>query len=76
MSYYSPKTKVFVSFDYDHDEDLKILFCGQAEHDDTPFEITDVSVKKARQKPAGLVTFFARRPDRQTKRSLNDAAMR
>ena len=53
------KTKVFISFDFDHDQDLKILFCGQAKHDDTPFEITDVSVKeelfgdwkaKARQK--------------------------
>jgi len=53
------KTKVFVSFDYDNDGDLKILFCGQAAHSDTPFEITDVSVKqhllgdwkeKARQK--------------------------
>lgn len=40
------KTKVFVSFDFDHDEDLKILFIGQAKHEDTPFEISDVSVKK------------------------------
>ena len=53
------KTKVFISFDFDHDEELKNLFVGQAKHDDTPFEITDVSVKqtlfgdwkeKARQK--------------------------
>jgi hypothetical protein len=39
------KTKVFISFDYDHDQDLKILFAGQAQHDDTPFEIADISVK-------------------------------
>ncbi|MBL8158684.1 hypothetical protein JNK62_04085 [bacterium] len=48
MNYSLPrKPKVFVSFDFDHDEDLKILFCGQAKHDKTPFEITDVSVKQA-----------------------------
>lgn len=39
-------TKVFVSFDYDHDEDIKVLFCGQAKHSDTPFEIRDMSVKQ------------------------------
>ncbi|HLD70783.1 MAG TPA: hypothetical protein VI937_02785 [Negativicutes bacterium] len=44
MNYYStPKTKVFISFDFDHDEDLKHLFVGQAKHDDTPFEISDGS---------------------------------
>ena len=45
--YYGTKTKVFVSFDFDHDEDLKHLFVGQAKHDDTPFEISDLSVKQA-----------------------------
>lgn len=44
---YTPKTKVFVSFDFDHDEDLKHLFIGQSKHDDTPFEISDLSVKQA-----------------------------
>lgn len=39
-------TRVFVSFDYDHDDDIKILFCGQAKHSDTPFEIRDMSVKQ------------------------------
>src|SRR5262245_15756928 len=39
------KTKVFISFDYDHDLDLKTMLVGQAKHDDTPFEITDMSVK-------------------------------
>jgi len=47
MNYYSPKkTKVFISFDFDHDEDLKNLFVGQSKHEDTPFEITDMSVKQ------------------------------
>jgi hypothetical protein len=41
------KTKVFISFDFDHDQDIKTLFCGQAEHDDTPFQISDLSVKQA-----------------------------
>jgi len=45
--YYGTKTKVFISFDFDHDEELKNLFVGQAKHDDTPFEISDVSVKEA-----------------------------
>lgn len=52
MNYYNnfyksnSKTKVFISFDFDHDEDLKNLFVGQAKHDETPFEITDMSVKE------------------------------
>lgn len=45
MNYH--KTKLFISFDYDHDEDLKHLFVGQARQDDTPFEISDMSVKHA-----------------------------
>ncbi len=40
------RTRVFVSFDFDNDQDLKILFCGQAKHPDTPFDIADVSVKQ------------------------------
>lgn len=40
------KVKVFISFDYDHDLDLKNLLVGQADNDDTPFEITDMSVKE------------------------------
>jgi hypothetical protein len=39
------KTKVFISFDYDNDFDLKVLLVGQAKHEDTPFEIADMSVK-------------------------------
>src|SRR5208282_3284937 len=40
------KTKVFISFDYDNDADLKTMLVGQAKHEDTPFEITDMSVKE------------------------------
>ena len=39
------KTRVFISFDYDHDLDLKNLLVGQAKHLDSPFEIADWSVK-------------------------------
>lgn len=41
------KTRTFVSFDYDHDSDLKTLLVGQAKHSDSPFEITDMSIKEA-----------------------------
>lgn len=53
MDYYSnyfskssKKVKVFISFDFDHDEDLKNLLVGQAKNDDSPFEIIDMSVKE------------------------------
>jgi hypothetical protein len=38
--------KVFISFDYDHDSDLKAMLVGQAKNPDTPFEIADYSVKE------------------------------
>jgi hypothetical protein len=38
--------RVFISFDFDHDEDLRNLLVGQAKHPDTPFEIRDWSVKE------------------------------
>ena len=41
------KTKTFISFDYDNDEDLKILLLGQSKHKDTPFDIADWSIKEA-----------------------------
>jgi len=48
MSYYgASKSKVFISFDYDNDSDLKTLLVGQAKHEDTPFDIADYSVKEA-----------------------------
>ncbi|MBO9669068.1 MAG: TIR domain-containing protein [Sphingobium sp.] len=40
------KTKLFVSFDFDHDSRLKDLFVGQAKHPDTPFELADWSIKE------------------------------
>lgn len=47
MTYYgSSKTKVFISFDYDNDSDLKNLLVGQSKNDDTPFDISDYSVKE------------------------------
>ena len=38
--------RAFISFDYDHDEDLRTLLAGQANHPDTPFEIKDRSIKE------------------------------
>lgn len=40
------KTRVFTSFDFDHDEDLRILLVGQAKNPDSPFELADWSVKE------------------------------
>jgi hypothetical protein len=39
------KKRVFISFDYDHDADAKMLLAGQAKHPDSPFDFTDGSVK-------------------------------
>ena len=41
------KKKVFISFDYDHDEFLKIALVGQSKNPDSPFELTDWSIKEA-----------------------------
>jgi hypothetical protein len=38
--------KAFISFDYDHDFDLKTMLVGQAKNTDSPFEIADYSVKE------------------------------
>lgn len=40
------KKRVFISFDYDHDLDLKNLLVGQAKNKDSPFEIADFSIKE------------------------------
>ncbi len=42
-----PKKRTFISFDYDNDSDLKTLLVGQAKNEDSPFEITDMSIKEA-----------------------------
>src|SRR5687767_10451414 len=38
--------RVFTSFDYDHDEDLRTLLVGQAKNEDSPFWLADWSVKE------------------------------
>jgi hypothetical protein len=40
------KKRVFISFDYDHDEILKTFLVGQAKHSDSPFELADWSIKE------------------------------
>jgi len=40
------KVRVFTSFDFDHDEDLRYLFVGQSRNPDSPFEMADWSVKE------------------------------
>ncbi|MCZ7625086.1 MAG: hypothetical protein C3F12_04475 [Candidatus Methylomirabilota bacterium] len=39
------KKRVFISFDYDHDEGAKTMLAGQAKLPDSPFDFTDASVK-------------------------------
>ncbi|MFA5240397.1 MAG: TIR domain-containing protein [Phycisphaerae bacterium] len=39
------KKNAFISFDYEHDLDLKNLLVGQARNPDTPFDIKDMSIK-------------------------------
>ena len=38
--------RAFISFDFDHDEDLRNMLAGQAKHPDSPFEIKDRSLKE------------------------------
>lgn len=38
--------RAFISFDYDHDEDLRNLLAGQAKNPDSPFEIIDRSIRE------------------------------
>lgn len=40
------KKRVFISFDYDHDEILKTFLVGQAKLPDSPFELADWSIKE------------------------------
>jgi hypothetical protein len=41
------KKKVFVSFDYDNDKALKDFIIGQAKNPDSPFEVSDYSLKES-----------------------------
>lgn len=38
--------RAFISFDFDHDEDLRNLLNGQAKNPDSPFSIADWSVQE------------------------------
>lgn len=38
--------RVFISFDYDNDEGVKIMLAGQAKLQDSPFDFKDASVKE------------------------------
>lgn len=40
------KTKVFVSFDFDNDQFLRDAIIGQAKNEDSPFEVSDYSLKE------------------------------
>ena len=40
------KKRVFTSFDAEHDDDLRIMLVGQSKNPDTPFEMSDWSVKE------------------------------
>ena len=42
-----PKTKVFVSYDFDNDKVVKDFIIGQAKLFDSPFEVSDHSLKEA-----------------------------
>jgi len=42
-----PNKRLFISFDYDYDLDLKNALVAQARNPDSPFEIADWSVKEA-----------------------------
>ncbi len=45
-AYQKAIARVFISFDFDHDEDLGILLVGQAKTSDSPFQIVDWSDKE------------------------------
>ena len=39
--------RTFISFDYDHDLEIKEALAAQAKHPDSPFSIVDMSIKEA-----------------------------
>jgi hypothetical protein len=41
------KKKVFIAFDFDNDKTLKDFIIGQAKNTDSPFEVSDYSLKEA-----------------------------
>lgn len=40
------RKRVFISFDYDNDVDIKNCLVGQARNPDSPFDIADYSIKE------------------------------
>ena len=42
----STKKRVFISFDFDHDQGAKAMLAGQAKLPDSPFDFIDASVKE------------------------------
>jgi hypothetical protein len=40
------KQRIFISFDYDNDSDIKTMLAGQAKLSDSPFDFIDASVKE------------------------------
>jgi hypothetical protein len=48
MNYFTKtkKAKCFISFDYDNDKTLKDFLVGQSKNEDSPFEISDWSIKE------------------------------
>lgn len=57
------KTRVFISFDFDNDQELKHTIVGQARLADSPFSVADQSLKEAA-------------PDRQWKQKAREAIKR
>lgn len=41
------KKSIFISFDYDNDEFLKVALVGQAQNEDSPFDFADASLNQA-----------------------------
>ncbi|HYV90923.1 MAG TPA: TIR domain-containing protein [Chitinophagales bacterium] len=40
------KQRIFITFDYDNDSDIKVMLAGQAKLEDSPFDFADGSVKE------------------------------
>lgn len=40
------RKRAFISFDFDHDDDLRVMLAGQADLPDTPFDFIDKSLKE------------------------------
>lgn len=38
--------RAFISFDAEHDDDLRVMLAGQARHEDTPFDFSDRSLNE------------------------------